>query len=211
MYMYVYIHVQEWKHMFQCLLCVQVESSESEREREEEEEEEEDGESEEEEEEEEELEGEVMSSRSLRSQKRRQVTRQRRSGRLHQKAKAQPNETKKTTKQKAKKPPPKQQVAAPAVKAKKKLKLGPLPPVSKAESIVSAIIELRCSRGSRGGSGAVRRGQRGLEMQLCQALWEEVSDHTSSWPFTEPVKKKEVSSQLAQLASDSSFMTAHQS
>lgn len=124
---------------------------------------------------------------------------QRRSGRLYQKHKkattAHTKKIKKSVQQKAKKPSTRQQ--GPTMKAKRQLNLDPSQPftVSKAESIVSAIIELRCSRGSRGGGGgAVRREQRGLEMQLCQALWEEVSNHDDSWPFTEPVKKKEVSS-----------------
>ena len=64
-------------------------------------------------------------------------------------------------------------------------------PTSRAESVVSAIIELRCSRGGRGGGGGGRE-QRGLEMQLCEALWVEVNGHDSSWPFAEPFKKKEV-------------------
>lgn len=179
-----------------------MESSDSEKEGEGEGEE---GESEEEEEEEDEEsdEEEVMSTRSLRSQRRgRPVSGHRRSGRLNQKHKkattAPTKKTKKLVQPKAKKPSARQQaVPAPTMKAKKQLNMDPLHSltVSKAESIVSAIIELRCSRGLRGGGGggAVRREQRGLEMQLCQALWEEVNNHDDSWPFTEPVKKKEVS------------------
>lgn len=139
----------------------------------------------------------MISTRTLRSQRGRPVSGQRRSGRLHQKYKkatsAHTKKTKKIVHQKAKK---QQAVPAPTIKAKKKLNLDTPQPLtaSKVESIVSAIIELRCSRGSRGGGGgAVRREQRGLEMQLCQALWEEVNNHDKSWPFTEPVKKKEVS------------------
>ena len=156
---------------------------------EEEDEEEEEDESEEEEEEEEE---EVMSSRSLRSQRKRGGAGLRVSARLHQKpSKKARARQKMATRQKAKKLSVK---SVPAVKAKKRLNLGSphIASVTKAESIVSAIIDLRCSRGSRGGSGAVRREQRALEMQLCEALWEELSSHSSSWPFAEPVKKKEV-------------------
>ena len=158
-------------------------------------EEEGEGESEEEEgeEESEEEEEEVISSRSLRSQRKRGGARLRVSARLHQKpSKKARARQKMASRQKAKKPSVK---PVSVVKAKKRLNLGPphIASVTKAESIVSAIIDLRCSRGSRGGSGAAKREQRALEMQLCEALWEEVSSHSSSWPFTEPIKKKEVS------------------
>ena len=181
-----------------------MESSESESDgegqgEEEEEEEQGEGDSEEEEEVEEDYEEEeFMTSRSLRSQKRRKAPRPKRSGRLYRKplkkGKAQGLKVRKTLKQKAKKPTLRAP-QAPPVRVKKKLNLAPPrpPPVSKVESIVSAIIELRCSQGSRGGiGGAVKREQRGLEMQLCEALWDEVSNHDDSWPFVEPVKKKEV-------------------
>ena len=132
---------------------------------------------------EEEEEEEVISGHMLRS--RRQGAGQRRSSRLKNKLQPKPT-TKKTSKQKPVKP---------VVKAKKRLNLDPprqLVPVSRAEVVVSSIIDLRCSRGSRG-RGAVRREQRAQEMQLCEALLDEVLSQDCSWPFTEPVNKKEVS------------------
>lgn len=165
---------------------------------EESEEEEEEGDDEGEEEEEETDSEEVIATHSLRS--RRSNTRKRRSNRLHQKQQQKKKKTqskpvgrggKPGRKPKAKKPGPK-----PAMKSKKKLNMTSLhqpAPSSRAESVVSAIIELRCSRGGRGESGAMRREQRGLEMQLCEALWEEISGHDCSWPFADPVKKREVS------------------
>ena len=116
----------------------------------------------------------------------------RRSGRLQKKASQQRQQGKKAAGKKSKKQAAK--AAKPAPKAKKRLNMeqqsAPVP-TSRAESIVSAIIELRCSRGGRGGGGGGRE-QRGLEMQLCEALWVEVNGHDSSWPFAEPVKKKDV-------------------
>ena len=164
-------------------VCVQVESSESEGE--EESGEEEQGDEEEEEEGEGEEEEEVLPSHSLRS--RRRGGGRRRSHRLQKKAQLQ---TRRPPQQRGKK-----SAAKPAPKARKRLRMEqprPLPPSSRAEAVVSAIIELRCSRAGRGG-GMVSREQRGLEMQLCEALWEEVSGQDSSWPFAEPLKKKEVS------------------
>ena len=119
---------------------------------------------------------------------------QRRSSRLQKKSK--PKQVKKVTKQKTKKT----SSATPSIKSKRKLnmestrEINPLP-TTRAESIVSAIIELRCSRGPRG-AGATRREQRGLEMQLCEALLEEINNQECSWPFAEPVKKKEVRTPL---------------
>ena len=166
-----------------------MELSDSEGEREEgenEDEDEEEGEEEEEEEEESEEE-EVLPRHSLRA--RRGPAGKRRSDRLQKKSNHHQQQGGKATRQKAKKPPGK-----PVTKARKRLNMEQQRvafPSSRAESVVSAIIELRCSRGGRGG-GVVSREQRGLEMQLCEALWEEVNDQDCSWPFAEPVKKKEV-------------------
>ena len=86
-------------------------------------------------------------------------------------------------------------------KARKKLKLDNLPsPVqpSKAETVIASIVDVRCSQSqSRQQSSAHRRELMGLEMQLCNALWEEVSNHDDSWHFATPVKKKEVSCRTA--------------
>ena len=82
-------------------------------------------------------------------------------------------------------------------KARKKLKLDNLPsPVqpSKAETVIASIVDVRCSQPqSRQQTGSRRRELMGLEMQLCDALWEEVSNHDDSWHFAAPVKMKEVS------------------
>ena len=83
----------------------------------------------------------------------------------------------------------------PPSRARKKLKLDSLPHQhigSKAESVIASIIDLRCTQGGRQHTGALRREMKGLEMQLCQALWEEISHHKDSWYFATPVKKKEV-------------------
>ena len=65
---------------------------------------------------------------------------------------------------------------------------------SKAEATIASIIELRSSQGERRPTGSLKRELRGLQTQLCQALWEEVSLHKDSWHFATPVKKKEVCS-----------------
>lgn len=88
------------------------------------------------------------------------------------------------------------------MRARKKLKLGDPPTpadpqgvcttaIAKAEGVISSIIELRCTRGGRPLTGASRRELKNLEMQLCQALWEEVDQQPDSWHFAVPVKKKE--------------------
>ena len=153
---------------------------------------EEEDEEEEEEDEEEEEEEEKVSSRSLRSRHSRgRAPHLRRSGRLHSKPQKRQKRQRRAEPKPAKKLP--RARAASPVRAKKRLKLDSHPPsVSKAESIVSAIIDLRCLQGSHHMSSAARREQRGLEMQLCEALWMEVSGQKESWPFMEPVKKKEV-------------------
>ena len=58
--------------------------------------------------------------------------------------------------------------------------------------VPSQLCQPSLSCGARGEGGEEGREQRGLEMQLCEALWVEVNGHDSSWPFAEPVKKKEV-------------------
>ena len=63
---------------------------------------------------------------------------------------------------------------------------------SKTESIIASIIELRTSQGGRRPTGSTKRELRGLETQLCQALWDEMNQHRDSWHFATPVKKKEV-------------------
>lgn len=80
-------------------------------------------------------------------------------------------------------------------RARKKLKLDkPVPQtLSKSEGLVSSIIDLRCSRNSKTFSGASKREERGLEMQLCEALWDEVQQEKESWYFDAPVTKREVS------------------
>lgn len=82
--------------------------------------------------------------------------------------------------------------------ARKKLKLDhvPAPPLhqSKAESVIASIIELRCSnKKGRSQTSSSRREQESLEAQLCEALWEEVSEQEDSAYFDVPVKKREVS------------------
>jgi len=94
---------------------------------------------------------------------------------------------------------PKKQKAAKApleprkkVVARKKLKLNAKPSLSKAETLMALIVELKCSRGNKAHSSASRREQKSLEMQLCEALWEEIIDQEDSSYFEAPVKKKEV-------------------
>ena len=81
--------------------------------------------------------------------------------------------------------------------ARKKLKMDSLPlPMhqSKAESVIASIIDLRCSRQKgRPSTSSSRREQKSLEAQLCEALWEEVSEQDNSVHFELPIKKKEVS------------------
>lgn len=81
-------------------------------------------------------------------------------------------------------------------RARKKLKLEAVasPKPSKAETMVASIIDLRCSRSSKQHTGASRREQKGLEMQLCEALWEEMRQEKESWYFDAPVTTREVSS-----------------
>ena len=62
---------------------------------------------------------------------------------------------------------------------------------SRAESVIASIIDLRCSHGNRK-TGAAKRELKGMEMQLCEALWEELSQHPDSYHFAIPVKKREV-------------------
>ena len=69
------------------------------------------------------------------------------------------------------------------------------PFLSKAEGIVAAIINLRCSQpASKRRASSSSREQQTLELRLCEAIWEELKSHKDSWPFSGPVKKREVSS-----------------
>lgn len=175
---------------------------------------EEEGESEEESENEEET---VLPRKSLRSKTRfTELSSVRRSSRLHQgqvktkkaKGKTQtakrlkirkrtPSETKSESAKKSDKTPDSSMSGYENSKARKKLKLDSMPsPVhpSRAETVIASIIDLRCSQSlSRQHTSAGRREQKGLEMQLCDALWEEVSSRDDSWHFAAPVAKKEVS------------------
>ena len=63
---------------------------------------------------------------------------------------------------------------------------------SKTELIIASIIDLRTSQSGQRLTGSARRELRGLETQLCQALWDEISLHKDSWHFAAPVKKREV-------------------
>lgn len=88
-------------------------------------------------------------------------------------------------------------------RSRKKLKMDAATPCAHrdhatAENAIAEIIELRCSHGAGGKhlTGALRRELKGLEMQLCQALWEEVDQQADSWHFAVPVKKKEVRMRL---------------
>ena len=68
------------------------------------------------------------------------------------------------------------------------------PFLTKAEGIVAAIIDLRCSQPmSKKATSSYRREQQTLELRLCEAIWDEVKGHQDSWPFSGPVKKREVS------------------
>lgn len=58
---------------------------------------------------------------------------------------------------------------------------------SKAEVIISSIINLRCSK------RATLREQESLEQQLCEALLNELVQHGDSAPFMKPVRRKDVS------------------
>lgn len=64
------------------------------------------------------------------------------------------------------------------------------PFLTKAEGIVAAIIDLRCSQPVSKKAG---REQQALELRLCEAIWDEIKNHQDSWPFLGPVKKREVS------------------
>lgn len=64
---------------------------------------------------------------------------------------------------------------------------------SRAETVIASIIDLKCSQNAKQQTSAGRREQQGLEMQLCEALWEELNGRDDSWPFSLPVKKREVS------------------
>ena len=174
----------------------------------------------EEDEEEEESENEeetVLPRKSLRSKSRfTEQSNVRRSSRLHQghvktkkpKGKAQTgkglrirkrttSETKSESAKKSDKTPDSSMSSYENSKARKKLKLDNMPsPVhpSRAETVIASIIDLRCSQSqSRQHTSAGRREQKGLEMQLCDALWEEVSSRDDGWHFAAPVAKKEVS------------------
>lgn len=64
--------------------------------------------------------------------------------------------------------------------------------LSKAEGIVAAIIDLRCSQPApKKGTSSSNREQQALELRLCEAIWDEVKNHQDSWPFSGPVKKRE--------------------
>ena len=58
---------------------------------------------------------------------------------------------------------------------------------TKAEVIISSIINLRCSKKVTG------REQESLEQQLCEALLDELMQHNDSKPFMTPVRRKDVS------------------
>ena len=78
--------------------------------------------------------------------------------------------------------------------ARKKLKLDNLQSPghhSKAESVIAAMIDLKC-QSSKQRTSAGKREQKGLEMQLCEALWEEVNQQEESMHFALPIKKREV-------------------
>ena len=75
-------------------------------------------------------------------------------------------------------------------RARKKLKLDSTP--SKSESLIASIIELKCSRGTKSHTNASRREQKSLEMQLCEAIWQEIRQKGESSYFEAPVNKKEV-------------------
>lgn len=61
--------------------------------------------------------------------------------------------------------------------------------LSKAEVIISAIIDVRCSNKRR----SLQKEQQSLELQLCGALLEELCNHPESRPFHNPVRRREVS------------------
>ncbi len=162
-----------------------------------EEEEEEEGETEEEENESESEEEQEMTvtRKSLRSRNREN---QRPSGRrtrmqaskvVKARGKSHQNLRKKVPKRKESKSP-ESSLSGEQSQAKRKLKLDHFQ--SRTESAIASVIELKCLRHGRQ-SSAGRREERGLEMQVCEALWEEVSRHEDSIYFAAPVKKKEVS------------------
>ena len=103
--------------------------------------------------------------------------------------------TKTFTSEKSKNKTPEVSSSYESTKARKKLKLDDVPsPLhhSKAESVIASIIDLKCSRTAKHLTSAGKREQKGLEMQLCEALWNEVNDHDDSWHFATPIKKKDV-------------------
>lgn len=64
--------------------------------------------------------------------------------------------------------------------------------VSHAEMIISAIIDMRCSKRSKS-SLSQNKAEHTLEIQLCKALLDEMTSHKDSWPFLNPVRRREVS------------------
>lgn len=66
---------------------------------------------------------------------------------------------------------------------------------SRAEIIISAIIDIRCSKRSTS-TASRNKAQHTLELQLCKALLEEMKSHDSSLPFLNPVRRREVSNIL---------------
>ena len=61
---------------------------------------------------------------------------------------------------------------------------------SPAEMIISAIIDVRCSKRR---TAAQSQAEHTLELQLCKALLEELKNHRNSKPFMNPVRRREVS------------------
>ena len=80
-------------------------------------------------------------------------------------------------------------------RVKKKLRLddssSSKPHLTRAEIIISSIIDVRCSK-KQGPSQ--EKAQHTLELQLCKALLEELVAHGDSWPFLHPVRRREVRS-----------------
>ena len=62
--------------------------------------------------------------------------------------------------------------------------------ISPAEMIISAIIDIRCSKKE---TSSQAKAQHTLEIQLCKALLEEMTANENSRPFMNPVRRREVS------------------